>query len=318
MNPIKIIKFDDFLDSDIPEVPSIMGENLIVPQGRVIIYGHPGSYKSFATAQLSRAMANGVDWLEYEMKAKARTLYLQGEIVPKMMQARGLNMRTIYGGSDNTFYSYSRDLTLKSEKEWKYLTERVLENKIEFIFLDPLSQLLGGSEVDDGHVRAWLDRMDVLSTETNSGVVMVHHGRKTTWRGDGSSYAGAQNLRGWSGLEGWADSIIHLSSSKRAEARLEWQKVRHNEKPEDRWLHFSQKNGILQVSEEDPATIVRRLLSVGPRTKGDIDKALLEEAGIKYNKANELRKTLVAKGEIAYDLMEDNKTRMYRMVDDVK
>jgi hypothetical protein len=49
--------------------------------------------------------------------------------------------------------------------------------------------------------------------------------------------------------------------------------------------------------------------------KGDIDKALLEEAGIKYNKANELRKTLVAKGEIAYDLMEDNKTRMYRMVE---
>ena len=80
----------------------------------------------------------------------------------------------------------------------------------------------------------------------------------------------------------------------------------------------AKKNGILQVSEEDPATIVRRLLSVGPRTKGDIDKALLEEAGIKYNKANELRKTLVAKGEIAYDLMEDNKTRMYRMVDDVK
>ena len=315
MNPIKILKFDDFLDSDIPDVPSILGENLIVPQGRVIIYGQPGSYKSFATMQLCRAMANGVDWLEYEMKAKARTLYLQGEIVPKMMQTRGISMRDEYGQSDNTFYSYARDLTLKSEREWKALTERVLENKIEFVFLDPLSQLLGGSEVDDGHFRAWLDRLDVLSTETNSGVVMVHHGRKTTWRGDGSSYSGAQNLRGWSGLEGWADSIIHLSSPKRAQARLEWQKVRHNEKPEDRWLHFSQKNGILQVSEEDPATIVRRLLSVGPRTKGDIDKALLEEAGIKYNKANELRKTLVAKGEIAYDLMEDNKTRMYRMVE---
>jgi RecA-family ATPase len=315
MNPIKIIKFDDFLDSDIPEVPSILGENLIVPQGRVIIYGQPGSYKSFATVQLCRAMANGVDWLGYEMKVSATTLYLQGEIVAKMMQGRGLSARAEYGHADNTFYSYARDLTLNSEAHWKALTERIVENKIEFIFLDPLSQLLGGSEVDDSHVRAWLDRMDVLCTEANAGVVMVHHGRKTTWRGDGSSYSGAQNLRGWSGLEGWADSIIHLSSPKRAQARLEWQKVRHNEKPEDRWLHFSQKNGILQVSDEDPATIVRRLLSVGPRMKGDIDKALLEEAGIKYNKANELRKTLVAKGEIAYDLMEDNKTRMYRMVE---
>ena len=315
MNPIKIIKFDDFLDSDIPEVPSILGENLIVPQGRVIIYGQPGSYKSFATMQLCRAMANGVDWLEYEMKATVRTLYLQGEIVPKMMQARGLSMRAEYGESDNTFYSYARDLTLKGEPQWKALTERILENKIEFIFLDPLSQLLGGSEVDDAHVRAWLDRMDVLSTETNSGVVMVHHGRKTTWRGDGTSYSGAQNLRGWSGLEGWADSIIHLSSPKRAQAQLQWQKVRHNEKPEDKWLHFSQNHGILQVSDEDPATIIRRLLSVGPRMKGDIDDALLKEAGIKYNKANELRKTLVAKGEITYELMEDNKTRMYRMVE---
>ena len=85
-------------------------------------------------------MANGVDWLEYEMKAKARTLYLQGEIVPKMMQTRGMSMRDEYGRSDNTFYSYARDLTLKSEREWKALTERVLENKIEFVFLDPLSQ----------------------------------------------------------------------------------------------------------------------------------------------------------------------------------
>ena len=69
------------------------------------------------------------------------------------------------------------------------------------------------------------------------------------------------------------------------------------------------------MSDEDPATIVRRLLSIGPRTLGDIDKALLEEAGMKYNKANDLRKTLVAKGEITYELMEDNKTRMYRLVE---
>ena len=175
---INIVKFDDFLDSDIPDVPSIMGENLIVPQGRVIIYGQPGSYKSFATTQLCRAMANGVNWLEYEMKAKVRTLYLQGEIVPKMMQARGLNMRAEYGDSSNTFYSYARDLTLNKEGLWVELENKILANKIEFIFLDPLSQLLGGSEVDDGHVRAWLDRMDVLCTRANTGVVIVHHGRR--------------------------------------------------------------------------------------------------------------------------------------------
>tara|TARA_Y100001951_G_scaffold16146_1_gene11262 strand:+ start:184 stop:1125 length:942 start_codon:yes stop_codon:yes gene_type:complete len=312
---INIVKFDDFLDSDIPDVPSIMGENLIVPQGRVIIYGQPGSYKSFATTQLCRAMANGVNWLEYEMKAKVRTLYLQGEIVPKMMQARGLNMRAEYGDSSNTFYSYARDLTLNKEGLWVELENKILANKIEFIFLDPLSQLLGGSEVDDGHVRAWLDRMDVLCTRANTGVVIVHHGRKTTWRSDGSSYSGAQNLRGWSGLEGWADSIVYLNSPKRAQAKLEWQKVRHNEKPEDKWLHFSQSHGILQVSDEDPATIIRRLLSVGPRTLGDIDDALLKEAGMKYNKANDLRKALVAKGEIVYEIMEDGKTRMYRKVE---
>jgi len=144
---IEIVKFDDFLDSDIPEVPSIMGENLIVPQGRVIIYGQPGSYKSFATAQLCRAMANGVDWLGYEMKAKARTLYLQGEVVPKMMQTRGLSMRAEYGDSRNTFYSYARDLTLNKEGYWVEFENKILANKIEFIFLDPLSQLLGGSEV---------------------------------------------------------------------------------------------------------------------------------------------------------------------------
>ena len=42
---IDVKLFADFLNEDIEDIPSLVGEQLIVPKGRVILYGAPGQFK---------------------------------------------------------------------------------------------------------------------------------------------------------------------------------------------------------------------------------------------------------------------------------
>ena len=91
---IEFYKMDDFLKLELPQIPSLLGDNLIVPEGRVIIYGSPGTFKSFATMHLCWALAGSDEWLGYEVHANIPTLYLQAEIVPKMMQERASKVKS--------------------------------------------------------------------------------------------------------------------------------------------------------------------------------------------------------------------------------
>ena len=297
---IEITPIDDFIALDIPDEPSLLGEGLIVPQGRVIIYGAPGHFKSFAAMQLCYALSQGKDWLGYETKAKSTILYLQAEIVPKMMQGRAFNMQTAFGLCPNFWYGYIRDFSLQSEQSWTDLADAVAESDCNFVFLDPMSQLLPGSEIDDKVMRDFLRGLDILSTHTDVGLGIVHHSRKTVRQGDGTDYVGAEDLRGWSGLIAWADSIIRLRRLHNLPGTIElsWEKIRHGPEVARRWLRFDDESGILMLSESDPEEILEKLLKDGPRPIKEVDEVLKKEAGlsplrcIKYRQELEQRNFL--------------------------
>jgi hypothetical protein len=292
---IKVQKWDDFLDEEIPEVPSLIGDRLIVPMGRVIIYGSPGQYKSFAALQLCLALAQGEDWLGYETHASIRTLYLQAELVPKMMQDRGRGMRI--EKVPNLMYGYTADFSLRSPEAWQALADSIMENEIDFVVLDPLSQLLPGSEVDDNVMRTFMQSLDIIRTHCNCGIGLIHHSRKSVAQADGSTYyAGAQDLRGWSGIEAWADAVIRLRRLRNLAGIIElvWEKVRYGPGAGSRWLRFSEEYGILKVAEADPEVIISKFLSDGPRRIKDIDELLKSEAGMSPRRAMTYRQELEA------------------------
>ena len=246
---LKAVRFSDFLKEDIPAVPSLMGDGIIVPEGRVIIYGDPGTYKSFATLQLCYALENGSEWLGYEIEKNCRVMYLQAELIPKRMQERGQRMEDYYGEGELT-YTYTRDFTLSTTDEWEALTNLVEENKAEFIFLDPMSQLLSGSEIDDGLMRRFFKGLDILTTVTGAGVGLVHHSWKSISDGNGGvRYSGASDLRGHSTIHAWADSIVRLSRNGiPGIIEADWQKTRHRPELDSRWLKFDEQYGILRVA----------------------------------------------------------------------
>jgi hypothetical protein len=292
---IKITTVDEFLAQELPEIPSILGDRLLVPEGRMIIYGQPGTFKSFATLQLCYAMALGYDYLSYTVHAPQRVLYLQAEIVPTMAQERMQKMKDFYGEAPNFSYGYTRDFSLRTSEDWNDLRDAILEANAQFVFIDPMSQIFAGSELDDEKTRLFFQDLDVLSTVTSCGIGLVHHARKTTWNNDGSTNeSGAGDLRGHSSIEAWADSIVRIRQTREAGDALElmWQKVRHAPVPMSKYLRFDEECGMLTLTDKDPYMAVMRWLEEGSMGVTEIDKRLKEGLGIHPVKAARIRKSL--------------------------
>ena len=289
---IEVYKMDEFLALELEEVPSLLGDSLIVPQGRVIIYGAPGTYKSFATMHLCYALSGADEWLGYDIKENIPTLYLQAEIVPRMMQERAGKVRDNFGTNDNLHYAYIRDFTLAGEASWQEVVDVVNATGAEFIFFDPMSNILSGSELDDGAVRNFLKNLDRLTVATGAGVGLVHHARKESFNRDGSTnFAGADDLRGHSSINGWADTIIRLRRPRNVAGVIEltWEKVRHAQEPTDKWLRFDNESGILKLSEADPVILITQLLQDGPKHRDVVDQMLIKQAGLGERRALQTR-----------------------------
>ena len=271
---IEVMSLLDFIDLEIDEPESVMEGGLIVPGGRVILYGSPGSFKSFATMQLCVALASGNNWLGYEIEENVKTLYLQAELVPPQMQKRARQMASSLDLSEHGVqYGYVRDLVMATSDDWEILEKAVRFSSAGYTFLDPLSQMLNGSELDDKLIRHFLNMLDIVADTTGSGVGFIHHPRK----GDkeGRSF-GADDLRGHSALNGWSDTIGRFTKIQGMPGviELDWQKTRHRPELDKKWLRFDGDRGILVESEQDPKAVATSLLSEGPRPIKELDKAL--------------------------------------------
>ena len=302
---IELYKFSDFLKLDLPEAPSLMGDGLIVPEGRVIIYGRPGTYKSFATLDLCHALAGAESWMGYEIEENIPTLYLQAEIIPRKMQDRGNDLADKYGDSENMHYAYIRDFTFDGEEAWNEIVDITNRSGAKFVFFDPLTNVMAGSELDDGAVKAFLKNLDRLTVATGAGMGFVHHARKDNKDKDGNIIkSGAGDLRGHSAIEGWADTIIRLRRTQAEKApntvAMEWEKVRHTEEPHEKWLRFDGKSGILRLSESDPVALVLQMLESGPKSRAVVDDMLINQAGVGDRRALNTRTALEEKGVIEH------------------
>ena len=313
---IEVYQIDDFLDVDLPEVPSLLGDNLIVPEGRVIIYGRPGTFKSFATLHLCYALAGNKEWLGHEVKENVPVLYLQAEVVPKMMQERAGKVRDTFGRNPDMHTAYIRDFTLRGQQAFQEVVDVANEVGAGFIFFDPMVNIMAGSELNDEAMKDFFKDLDRITVATGAGIGLVHHSRKETFNRDGSqNNAGAGDLRGHSSIEGWADLIIRLRRNLAMSGGLErhWEKVRYGTTPHDQWLRFDDKSGILKVSESDPRTLILELLKNGPQPIGVVDAMLVKSAGLGKRKAGDTRQALAQKNVVRHYQDPVNKTR--RMIE---
>ncbi len=180
----------------------------VIPKAElVVIYGAPGSGKTFAALHMLMSIARGLDeWGGRKIK--------QGKVVYVAAEApNGLKNRIIayakYSGIDledlTDFWIIPDAPNLLTPEDAKLLASQIVEASV--ICIDTLARTMpGGDENGSLHMGQVIANAQLLHKLTGSTIILIHHCGKNQENGS----------RGWSGLLGAVDTEIKIEDTKEA------------------------------------------------------------------------------------------------------
>ena len=174
--------------------------NGIIPHSPlVMLYGEPGSGKTFAALDMAAAIARGVAWHGRKTK-QGSVLYVAAEA------AGGLRSRLHAYAKHNVVDLADLDIRIVAavpamleEKQVRELALTANEHPPLVIILDTQAQVTaGGNENSAEDMGKFLKHCGLLHKETKATILLIHHSGKDASRG----------ARGWSGLRGAMDAQL--------------------------------------------------------------------------------------------------------------
>lgn len=220
--------FFEFVDENylinMPPVSWAVGEGdtgLITAHGLSMIYGAPGSGKSFITLDMALCQAHGIDWQGMPTK-QGDVLYIAGEGVAgygKRIKA----WKTSHNlGVSGHFHMLPVAVNFRDQADIEKLIRSIerLDRKWTCIYVDTLARaLLGADENSSQEAGLAVAAADALKHKFECAVVFVHHAGKNSERG----------ARGSSAILGGVDasiavtkdeSLVTMSVQKQKDAEL--------------------------------------------------------------------------------------------------
>ena len=239
-----ITALTDFLDEDIPEPKHII-EDLLKPEGRMVIYGPEGSHKSLLSIHLAHCIASGEDWLGYNCTASS-VLLIQTENSKANFQERLNQYYTLQEPTGRIHLSTTPPFNLDY---WdgvggaKSLQAEVHFFKPEVIIIDPFYQSISKDAGDTSAVLTWQKNIDRVLKSSGSSLIVIAHGRKYPPDLD-TPPLGTNELYGSSHQKNWYDSMIQVvkleESSTSYQRRLHFAKHRDaRRKPRDIIIRYT-------------------------------------------------------------------------------
>ncbi|MGI8800623.1 MAG: AAA family ATPase [Solirubrobacteraceae bacterium] len=162
----------------------------IVPEGNAVVFGQPGTFKSFVTLDLALCVAAGCDWHGHPVKG-GNVVYVAAEGI------RGMKLRVdawqqVYGPRDLGrlfFVSEGVDLIDESTAEKLRLTLALVQGPVQLLVVDTMARsMVGADENSAKDVGLFLHELGRLPVATR---LLVHHTGK-----DGVTERGSGALRG--------------------------------------------------------------------------------------------------------------------------
>jgi KaiC/GvpD/RAD55 family RecA-like ATPase len=199
-------------------------KGLLPRTGLCVVYGPPGSGKSFAVLSLALHVASGRDFAGCRASRKGGVVYVSAE-AGEGFKRRAISARDEMGLNDDTPFAL---VTMapnlgRSDGDAQALIEAIREQTelagwhADIIVVDTLARAAQG--IDENSSRdmgALVANCDKIANQLSALVVAVHHSGKNTDNG----------MRGSSALLGAADTVIAISSDEAGTrtARIEKQK----------------------------------------------------------------------------------------------
>jgi len=204
---LKSYALTDFLNAQFP-TPEHLVEQVIPRGGSILIIAMPHRLKSWFTTALALACTRaGIALGKLEVKKPVRTLLMQAEDFPGVLQKRvGDLMRAsqFLGADASNLRIIPRcGFHLPDEAWYQELLREVSEFKADHVVLDVVRRVFHGDINSPVETADFVEHVDRLRDATDCAVTLVHHENK---KGEDIMTAGAGSYT----LPSWANVVIQF------------------------------------------------------------------------------------------------------------
>lgn len=270
-----VVSAPEFVDKRYPVPRNLVGDGILCAGDLSILYGRPGSGKTWAALQLAIALVRGEPWFGFQTgNGKAcRVGILELELHAFRIQERLRALKV--DDRDTALRLVSRpDLAgrvdLMSDSDLQALEKWCRDDGLDLLILDALSRIHQADENRDmGKV---LGNLDALRHATGTAPKIIHHEPKAT-SGQGRKIDDLDALRGDSRLQSDPTCLMRFVKLNGGLRTLRFVKVNNAQEPKPIFL-----------SQADDGTFV---LTDGPESikAGNIDRVLAALAKLGANGA---------------------------------
>ncbi len=231
----RIKSYHDLVSGGVPEITWLV-DSLIVKGSRVLLYGDPGSMKTWLAIHLGLHLASGRSWLDrFAVPVPQRVLYVDEEMGESEVARRVKQLALGMGLEEQNlpFHTLSHAGIRFSPEGVATLVESVSRLNPQVIIVDTLRRVLVGSENEQTDVTAfWRNLMPLIAGGRT--VLILHHMRKAGQAGGGDAKYRAS---GHYDLIAGGDSSYAISKSKEEDGQclITWRctKLRGAEEPNE-------------------------------------------------------------------------------------
>ena len=231
-----------------PAVTRIIQGGILNLQGKMVIFGGEGTWKSMVAQHLAHHLARGTDWLGFhtslcnvikvqvelpQYEDRERMLkYIEGS--RRVYLARHLPLQPTsdqlayhnkqaeeYASPTNMVYRTSQFLHIDESSGFESLKKNIILTQTEMpdlplvLILDPLYKMFNRDLSSGEDISALINKFDVAMEELNFTTVIVAHSRKTQMDEEGNPQnLGSQDISGSRHLANWVDTIIRIDAGK--------------------------------------------------------------------------------------------------------
>ncbi len=228
---LPLITYGAIMQEDLQPIDWLV-QDLFAHGDRVIVYGEPGSYKSWLLLHLALHIAAGKKWLE-ELSVPQATgvLYVDEEMSARLLRRR--IKRLGLGANLEDMGLPFQALSQRGIKLDEHGAERLLsvleENAFspEVIIIETMRRVLIGSELSAEDVGKFWQNLQPLR-QAGKTVIVSHHMRKPSPHGGNDTRYRAS---GSTDILGGADTVFSITSRARNTLEVKCEKSRNAEEP---------------------------------------------------------------------------------------
>ncbi len=176
-------------------------DDLITNSSVNVIYGEPGSKKTYTALSLAVCVANGKNWLDFKTR-KNPVLIIDEESGEKRLSRRlGEAIRGEFCDSTSPiFYISLAGFKLDDPNDPILIHALIEKTGARLVIIDALADIMDGDENDKKDVQPVFNALRKIAENTDSAILIIHHSNK------------AGGYRGSSAIKGSIDLMVQVTS----------------------------------------------------------------------------------------------------------